>query len=290
MLTEKQTRQYNEQGFVVAPGVVSESLLAGMIAQLDEWIEESRAHEQNFGPMMDGKMRFDLQDGHCREKPGLRRVANPVDLSQAYRDVLFEGAVVEAVACVVGPNVKFHHCKLNTKLPGMETRVDYHQDHAFDPHTNDDHVTALVLLDDMSEENGCLRVVPGSHKGPRHTHYVGDDFVGKVDDTVQAVCEERAVPILGKAGDLCLMSTWALHGGGANRTTRPRRMLICDYTAADAFPLGPPMVPSPHSGKIVKGSATRMARFRSGVVELPKRYEADSFFGAQGQKTAGGMA
>jgi hypothetical protein len=77
-----------------------------------------------------------------------------------------------------------------------------------------------------------------------------------------------------------------VHGGGPNRTERPRRILICDYTAADAFWLMPPIVPSPHSGRIVRGKPTRIARFSAGTKELPQHYADDSFFGAQGQKTA----
>ena len=45
-----------------------------------------------------------------------------------------------------------------------------------------------------------------------------------------------------------------------------------------------PIVPSEYSGKIVAGKATRHVRFREGVLELPKHYKSDSFFGAQGQK------
>jgi hypothetical protein len=189
------------------------------------------------------------------------------------------------VTQLIGPDVKFHHCKLNMKLPGMGTYVGYHQDHPFDPHTNDDVAVALLMLDDTTLENGCLTVVPGSHR-ERYSHYRGDTFVGEIAAEHHADFDRRAVPIIGKAGDVCLQSTWMVHGGGPNRTDRPRRILICDYTAADAFWLLPPIVPSPHSGRIVRGKPTRIARFSAGTKELPQHYADDSFFGAQGQKTA----
>jgi len=62
----------------------------------------------------------------------------------------------------------------------MNTRVDWHQDHAYDPHTNDDMLTILLMLDDMSEENGCLQVVPGSHRGEHFSHFESDRFTGTV--------------------------------------------------------------------------------------------------------------
>mgnify|MGYP006089040461 FL=1 len=285
MLTENQKNTYKQDGFVVIPKVISSKNLKAMQDELEKWIEESKKHNKNYGKTPNGKAQFDLEKGHSSTNPKLRRVANPTDISDAYRNVLFEGPAVEAVADLIGPNVKFHHCKLNIKLPGMEARVDYHQDHSFDPHTNDDHLTLLVLLDDMNEENGCLRVLKGSHLGPRYSHYKGDEYVGKVEEKVQIKCRNEATKIEGKAGDICLMHTWSLHGGTANLSKNPRRMLIADLTAGDNWPLMPPMVPSIFSGKTIAGKITRQVRFREAEFELPKHYKSDSFFGAQGQKS-----
>ena len=286
MLTKEQVKTYIRDGFVIVPKVISSDKLQAMRDELNKWIEESKNYKDNYGDTPNGKARFDLEGGHCAENPKLRRVANPADISQIYRDVLFEGPAVKAVVDLIGPNVKFHHCKLNIKLPGMETRVDYHQDQPFDLHTNDDHLSLVVLIDDMNEKNGCLRILKGSHKGPRHSHYEGDEFVGKVDEKVQKECRRNASKIEGNAGDICLMNTWCLHGGTENLSQNIRRMLICDYTAADNYPLMDAIVPSVHTGKIVAGKTTRQVRFREGVLELPKHYKSDSFFGAQGQKGA----
>jgi ectoine hydroxylase-related dioxygenase (phytanoyl-CoA dioxygenase family) len=283
MLTEAQKQTYKDQGFVLIPQAIGAENIAAMALELEKWIEESRNHKKNYGSTRNGKARFDLEPGHSAEHPKLRRISNPVDISQAYRDVLFEGPAIEAAVDVLGPDVKFHHCKLNIKLPGMVTRVDYHQDHPFDVHTNDDHVTLLVLLDDMTEANGCLRIVSGSHLWPQYSHYKGDEFVGKVDAEAQAMCEASATKLEGKAGDICLMNTWCLHGGTSNLSKNSRRLLICDLTAADNYPLMEPQVPSDYTGKIVAGKASRIARFRAGQVEMPYLYESDSFFGAQGQ-------
>ena len=81
------------------------------------------------------------------------------------------------------------------------------------------------------------------------------------------------------------MHTWSLHGGTANLSKNPRRMLIADLTAGDNWPLMPPMVPSIFSGKTIAGKITRQVRFREAEFELPKHYKSDSFFGAQGQKS-----
>jgi ectoine hydroxylase-related dioxygenase (phytanoyl-CoA dioxygenase family) len=145
--------------------------------------------------------------------------------------------------------------------------------------------TMLLLLDDMTEENGCLRVVPRSHR-ERYSHYRDGAFAGAAAEELFEDFERASVAITGKAGDVCVIDTWTVHGGGANRSDRARRLLICDYTAADAFPLTRPAVPSPHTGRIVRGQATRFARLEAGTLELPQSYEDDSFFGLQGQTAA----
>jgi phytanoyl-CoA hydroxylase len=287
MLSSRDVARFRELGYLVVGAVASREELEAMAVDLDGWIEESRAHEHNWGQTPDGKARFDLEAGHSLAQPRLRRVANPTDISEAYRDFLWYGRIADIVAALIGPDVKFHHCKLNIKLPGMKTRVDWHQDHPFDPHTNDDMVTTLTLLDDMTEENGCLRVVPGS-QSERHSHYRNGVFVGKVAEDLAGDFARRSVPIEGKAGDVCFMHTWTVHGSAPNRSTQPRRMLICDYTAVDAFWLTPPTVPSVHSGRVIRGKPTRVARLKATTLELPPRYEDDSFFGLQGQGTADG--
>ncbi|MFQ5544517.1 MAG: phytanoyl-CoA dioxygenase family protein [Acidiferrobacterales bacterium] len=284
MLSAQQIDQYRQQGFVVVRNVIEAVQLKPLSDELDGWIEESRSHSSNYGDTPDGKARFDLEAGHSAELPRLRRVSNPVDISNAYQDVLWDGPIVDAVVDLVGPDVKFHHCKLNIKLPSMETRVDYHQDHAFDPHTNDNSATALLMLDDMTEDNGCLRVVPKSHY-ERYSHYQDDKFTGAIDPKLVPDLERRSVAITGKAGDLCLLHIRTVHGGPPNHSNKPRRLLICDYRAADAFWLKPPLVLSVYSGRVIRGKPSRVARLVADSIELPPSYKEDSFFSVQGQKS-----
>lgn len=288
MLDQDQIARFRERGYVVAPSGLAPEAIEALRAELDGWIEESRGRSANYGETVDGRKRFDLEPGHSAEAPRLRRVGNPVDISAAYRAALFEGPIVAQVAQLIGPDVKFHHCKLNIKLPGMQTRVDWHQDHAFDPHSNDDVVVMLLLLDDMSEANGALRIVPGSQH-ERHSHFEGEHFVGATARALDESFAARADTITGRAGDACFMHTWCLHGSGANRSAHPRRLLICDYSAADALPFGPPQMASEHSGRIVHGKPTRRIRLKADVIELPPNYDDDSFFSVQEQKSADGQ-
>ena len=286
MLDSQQKAAFEADGFVVLRGAVEPPGVEALLGELEAWVEDSRGHAENWGDTADGRKRFDLEPGHRAEAPRLRRVGNPVDISEPYRAVLFDGPVPDAVADLIGPDVAFHHCKLNIKLPGMATKVDWHQDHSFDPHSNDSVVVALLMLDDTSEANGCLRIVPGSHR-ERHSHYEGERYVGATSAALDADFMARSRPIEGRAGDLCLMHTWAVHGSPPNDSDAPRRLLICDYVAADARALQAPKMASGHSGRIVRGQAPRKVRLKADVFELPPDYRDDSFFSVQDGKVQG---
>jgi ectoine hydroxylase-related dioxygenase (phytanoyl-CoA dioxygenase family) len=289
MLSQQQIEQFWRDGYLVAENAVTGEQLQALRRELAGWVEESRTHAVPFGPpTIDGRPRFDMGEEHSAERPALRRVNNPSDTSPVYRDVMQNAAMVDMVADLIGPDVKFHHCKINVKLPGSKTEVGYHQDFAYTPHTNDDIVTALLMLDDMTRENGCLTVVPGSHRGPLHSLFENGTFVGYIDPETAARMRPAQLPITGAAGSVCLMHTRLVHGSDANRSAQPRGLYICVYTAADAVPIARNPMANPNEGMVVRGKAARMARLMDAIIELPAQAKVASFFATQGQKSAGG--
>lgn len=279
MLSQDQIERFWRRGFLVVEDAVAPAQLDALRGEIAAWVEESRGHAEPFGaPTLDGRPRFDMGGEHSAERPALRRVNNPSDISDCFMDVVRNAPTVDMVADLIGPDVKFHHCKVNLKLSGSDTEVGYHQDFAYTPHTNDDVVTALLMLDDVSEENGCLMVVPGSHKGPLYSIFEGERFSGFM------AADEVAVT--GTAGSVCLMHTSLVHGSAANRSRRSRNIYICVYSAADAFPLAVNPMANPNEGMIVRGTATRTARLEAARIELPQQPKMASFFAVQGQKSA----
>jgi len=289
MLSCEQCDQFWRDGYLVAKNAVSPAQLESLQHCIHDWVEESRAHEAPFGaPTVDGRPRFDMGAEHCAEHPALRRINNPSEISAHYNDVMRNSPMVDMVADLIGPNVKYHHCKINLKLPGSHTVVGYHQDFSYTPHTNDDIVTALLMLDDVTEENGCLMIVPGSHRGPQYSLFNGSTFTGFLDPEQERALKKKEVAAVGKAGDVCLMHTRLVHGSAPNASERRRGLFICVYTAADAFPLARNPMPSTLEGTIVRGDATRVARLMQADIELPEQPKMASFFAVQGQASAGG--
>ena len=287
-LTDAQQDQFWSDGYLVVEGAVDNDALARLRAQMDAWAEESRKHTEPYGePTVDGRPRFDLEENHSAERPALRRINNPVEISDHFYKVMTDAPMVDMVATLIGPDVKYHHCKINSKLPGSQMVVHYHQDFSYTPHTNDDVITALLLLDDVDEGNGCLMVVPGTHKGAIDSLYESGEFTGKVNPVLEEEYLKRQVPIEGKAGSVCLMHTRLLHGSETNLSKDRRRAIyLCVYSAADAIPIARNPMPSKLEGTIVRGQASQTARMVPLEVELPQQPKSASFFTVLGQKSA----
>jgi ectoine hydroxylase-related dioxygenase (phytanoyl-CoA dioxygenase family) len=286
-LTREQVETFWRNGCLVVEDAVTPAQLAALNAEIERWVEASRAHSKPFGePTIDGRPRFDMGAEHTAEKPALRRINNPSDISAAYLDVMRNSRMVDMAADLIGPNVKFHHCKINLKLPGSNTEVAWHQDFLYTPHSNDDVVTALLMLDDVTADNGALMVAPGSHREALWSLFEGERFTGAIAPEEAAKLKARQVPATGKAGSVCLMHTRLAHGSEANRSDRPRGLYICVYSAADAVPLARNPMPSPNEGLIVRGAKARKARLQALEIELPEQPKSASFFTVQGQRSA----
>ena len=278
MLNRDQVEFFHTNGYLVVDDVVSPDLLARLRQDFDAWVDESRAHDAAYGETIDGRARFDLEPGHNAAVPGLRRVSSPAEISDAYYEAMASSRMVEAVADLIGPNVKLHHTKINSKLPKTATKVEWHQDFPFTPHSNDDLVTALLMIDEVTDENGPLEVLPGSHKGPLEPLWHDGRFTGAVDAATTQRCVAQAVRCTGAAGAVCLMHTRLLHGSAPNHSAGARTLYIVVYSAEDAVPLATNPLPSRLEGLIVHGEATGQVRATPNSLRLPQKPKGASFF------------
>jgi ectoine hydroxylase-related dioxygenase (phytanoyl-CoA dioxygenase family) len=280
VLTAEQREAFWRDGFLVIEDAVSADLLHRLKNDFAGWVEESRNHTDGYGETIDGRTRFDLQPGHAADKPALRRVQAPTEISEAYYEAMADSRMTDVVAELIGPSTKLHHTKINSKLPGSATEVKWHQDFPFTPHTNSDLITALLMVDEVTDENGPLEVVSASHKGPLHQSWQEGIFTGAVDDSTAEQMQSQAIKCKGPAGAVCLMHTKVAHGSAPNLSKLPRTLFICVYSAGDAVPLTPNPVPTRHEGMFVRGEDKGQIRCESYEVLKPQLPQT-SFFAQQ---------
>jgi len=280
-LTKEQQDQFWRDGFLLMEDAVTPEELANLRAVFASWVEASRQQDDDFGETIDGRARFDLEPGHSAASPALRRVQSPEEVSDIYRDVMRNARTVDFVAELIGPSLKFHHGKVNSKLPGAATKVKFHQDFTFQPMSNDDMVTALLFVDDVTLENGPLEVVPGTHRGPLYSLWHNGVFTGTVADEVFERHKDNVIKCIGKSGTVCLMHCSLLHGSAPNLSDKSRTLYITTYYAEDAIELSPNALPSTLTHELVRGEHSGRVRCSSYEMEIPEVPKDTSFFAQQ---------
>ena len=280
-LSQEQQDFFWDNGYLVMPDAVNKMMLAELQSVFHGWVEQSRQYDVNWGETIDGKPRFHLEAGHTNALPRLLRVNAPVEISRTYFDAMADSPMTDYVASLIGPDVKLHHTKINSKQSGSETAVKWHQDFGFTPHSNDSVVTALLMIDEVTEQNGPLEVSPGSHRGPIHGLWHDGIFTGAINAGIAAGCASKAVTCTGSAGSVCLMHTRLLHGSAANQSDAPRTLFISVYSADDAIPLSPSPMPNRYEGMTVRGQPQGCVRSIDFCIDLPQLPETASFFDQQ---------
>lgn len=259
MLSAAQIDAYDRNGYLAIENVLTLAELEELRRLTDEFVERSRKVTANDAI-------FDLEPDHSAASPSLRRIKHPISKHPTYAKYASHGPILDIVECLLGSNLRYHNNKLNMKNPDNGSAVQWHQDWAFYPHTNDSILEVGIALDDMTVANGALMVLPGSHKGQTWDHHQDGLFVGAITDP--AFVADAAVPVTVGAGGITLHHVRMVHGSKPNQSNKPRRMFFIGFYATDAWPL----IPAGDSledldSRIVRGKATLEPRME----ELPVR-------------------
>jgi hypothetical protein len=275
VLSDDQVAAYHRDGFLAVPGLVGADWLDRLREVTAHFVDQSRELTASTGW-------FDLDAGHTAEEPRLRRLSAPTDLHDTYWELASRSVVTDVVCDLIGPDVKFHHSKLNFKAAHGGEEVKWHQDIQFWPHTNYDLLTVGVFLEDVEPGMGEVGFVPGSHEGPLHDLYDGDVWVGALsDEDVAHAGVDRAVFPTGPAGSITVHHCRTIHGSARNTSDRPRPLLLQTYVAADAFPYTDLVQRSKHGEELIRGTAARWARHDPRPCLMPPSGNYRPIFAAQ---------
>lgn len=260
MLSSRQVQSYRDHGYLAVPGVLSAAEVAELQRVTDELVDASRGVAAHTDV-------YDLEPGHSAAEPRVRRIKSPDLQHEVYARTLRHPAILDVVEQLIGPGVRYRSTKLNLKSAGYGSPVEWHQDWAFYPHTNDDILAVGVCIDAMSDANGGLLVVPGSHRGPLYDHHQDGWFVGAI--TGAEVDSAQVAQLEVPAGGISLHHVRTVHGSVPNRSPRPRRLLLLELCAVDAWPLLDMPGLEAFDARILRGSATVTPRLEAAPVRIP---------------------
>ena len=231
MLTPDEIKSFHKDGYILVENAISPEQLEAMRKVTYDLIDKSR-------DVTVSNDVYDLDEGHSPQTPRLTRIKSPGKQHPIYRDTLLNSKITEVLKDLLGPNVTLKTDKLNTKAPGGGAAVEWHQDWAFYPHTNDSLLAVGLMLEDVDLANGPLQVIPGSHKGPTLAHTNEDGvFCGAINPADPDFDHDKAVTLTGKAGSMTVHHVRLLHGSAPNVSDRNRLILFYECAACDAWPL-----------------------------------------------------
>jgi len=262
MLSSIQIDGYLKHGFIAVEGVFTAREMAEARAAVDELVERSREVSQHDSV-------YDLEPGHSREQPRVRRLKSTINVHPVFMALARSEKLLDIAAALIGPEIRYHGSKLNMKAAEYGSPVEWHQDFSFYPHTNDDLLAVGIALDDCLPENGCMLMVPGSHRWPVLDHHQDGYFVGAVDPAREGIDLTRAVHLPVHAGGITIHHCRTLHGSALNTSSRPRRLFLLELAAVDAFPVTGVSDLAEFDAKIWRGSPTRCYRVQSMDIRLP---------------------
>ena len=272
VLTQEQVDQYARVGAIVVPDRVGTQTLDLIRAEIAGFEAEAR-------DMTTSNERIDLEDSHTQANPRIRRVKRPDRISAVFRDVMLSDAILAPVRDLIGPDLRLHTTKLNMKSAGYGAAVEWHQDWAFYPHTNDDVLAVGLMIDDMELQNGPLMVFPGTHTGQVFDHHQDGHFVGAMDLQRAQLQPDKALALTGKAGSISIHHARIVHGSSLNRSDRSRRIAFFEMMAADAFPvfgsMGDPEDVNEFNDRLLCGNATLEPRLEPVPVRIPYPQKGD---------------
>jgi len=230
MLSAVQKAFYAENGYLLVEDVVNGAQLKKLQDITYGLIDESRK-------VSESNERFDLDKGHSAAAPRLTRIKLPHKQDPYFWEILTQSKVTNVLTDLLGDDTTLITTKLNTKAPGGGQAVEWHQDWAFYPHTNDDLLAFGLMLEDVTLDNGPLMVVPGTHRGPLLSHQSNGVFCGAIDPDDPLFEKDKAVTLTGKAGSMTVHHVRTLHGSAPNMSDRNRLILFYEMARADAWPI-----------------------------------------------------
>lgn len=230
VLSKSQIDSYKERGYLVLESHLPENIIENIRTEIARFEEEARGITLS-------NDRLELEDGHTAQQPRVRRIRLPHTISDVINKLLYSDYILAPARDLIGPDLRLHTTKLNMKSAENGAAIEWHQDYAFYPHTNDDILAIGVIIDDMESKNGPLMVYPGSHKGPVYDHHVDGVFAGAFIPAEVGLNPDDAVELTGPAGSISIHHGRMVHGSAMNTSDRSRRILFYEMMAADAFPI-----------------------------------------------------
>ncbi|HJP73960.1 MAG TPA: phytanoyl-CoA dioxygenase family protein [Pseudonocardiaceae bacterium] len=221
-VTAEHIRQFQQDGFFILPGILSPHDLQALRDECQRAITEREAEMDRLG--VD---RLDL------DHRGRRYFVHAYQHSEIVRRFLFSDLMTEIARATLGETVYLFNEQYVVKAAEQGMTFSWHQDSGFIGYPHAPYLSCWITLDDVTEANGTVYLLPFSQAGTRDVvPHVRDE---RTNDMVGYTGDARGEPIIAPAGSIACFASTVLHRSGANTTDRMRRVYLAQYSTEPIY-------------------------------------------------------
>ncbi|WP_425092171.1 phytanoyl-CoA dioxygenase family protein [Tropicimonas sp. S265A] len=210
---------FSENGYYRAKGVFTAEEVAALQNDFDAIVSQLCAS----GEVVDATWDGGQTDKIARKGDVVLHTHNVQKYSRTWLNAFLNPRFLDVVEAILGPDIILHHSKLFQKPSENGSPFPMHQDWPYFPTLRDSMIAGIIHVSDASDEMGCLRVYPGSHRLGRVEGADGR----RQNDVIDQYPIEAAMPVECKAGDVVFFHYFTLHGSMPNRSDRTRKTVLC---------------------------------------------------------------
>ncbi len=218
---------FQENGYYFAKGVYSPEELKLMEHDFDRVVDQLLKSDENVNARWGGRLMDALDGGQSV----IIHTHNIQNYSAVWMQAFLQEKFLDATEAILGPDIMLHHSKLFCKPPEEGSPFPMHQDWQYFPSVKDTMMAAIIYVSDATDEMGCVRVYPGSHKELGRTG--GMMGRGQNEEITERYPIEKATVLEAEAGDVLFFSYFTLHGSMPNRSNRTRKSVLVQMHAGD---------------------------------------------------------
>jgi len=238
MLTTEQCDFFQRQGYLILPGAAATDLLQDLqTAALAQLAAAAAPLEYEADVHYPGSPADHQQPGGHT----VRRLLDAWSRAQAFRDWALQPVVIAAVRQLLGePSVRLelaHHNCIMTKHPQHSSSTLWHQDFRYWQFRENNLISAWLALGRETARNGCMRLIPGSHRLQLDAARFDQRRFFRTDRDDNRALMHQAVRAELQAGDLLLFHSGLLHAAGRNHDSSVKLALVFSYRSAGNTPL-----------------------------------------------------
>ena len=217
--------QFARDGFVVVRGVFSPSELEELEGDFDRIVDQIVGSGEQVNATWSGPE----MDRLGAAKTVVLHTHNVQQYSAAWLRAFLQPRFLGAAQAILGPEVILHHSKLFQKPNEVGAPFPMHQDWSYFPSVKDTMIAAIIHVSAATDEMGCLRVYPGSHRLGR----VADSSGNVPNEILSKYPLEGATPLEAEPGDVVFFHYFLLHGSMPNRSSQTRKTVLVQLHAGD---------------------------------------------------------